>query len=166
MTERARKETAQQKSDPRDGVLHIIPADRRFIPPKEQQQQAVRRLEELVRGTPVCSAWDHEYVQVIGLFRVHRQKLVCPACGDEHTLSYDDVFYFSEALGVQPPTEIDLTMPCCDARVVLADVELGPNVGFARFGLEIAPRTTKLSAERIVALEKVLGCPLRQILSQ
>ncbi len=145
-------------------TLILIPADPKYRPSATRLNRVKLELPQLLSAGQTFTAWTSDVTQAVGLFKAESQGWTCPKCGGRGRLSSDEVTGFGEMLFVQPATAIRFSMPCCGARATLAALDFGSNIGFARFGIEIADRRKKLLPAQLTVIAERVGCPLKQIL--
>jgi hypothetical protein len=148
--------------------LRLIPADPRYIPSPEAQEQARRALAWLApRAAEVC-ATATPHVRFIDP-GANLAQIRCPACGVAVTgwrrLAMDRAWRAPASAGAESGFgSLAVSMPCCGAATSLHDLEYDWPDGFARFTLEARnPDMRDLTGAQIARLERLLGCRLRRI---
>jgi hypothetical protein len=150
-----------------DYILKIIPMDRAHVPAHETHRPALELLEQLAPGeTEIRASEELRYIDAGEALA----WIVCPRCRarldmyqESHAAWYSQV---DEQLSATDPESLTVTMPCCKADVRFTELELEDGGGFARFEIAVwNPDVSEyqLPAASMALLEKVLGCPLRQI---
>jgi hypothetical protein len=140
--------------------LEIVPTDPEFVPSEQAIALALEELKSSISEEDACDSWTSDFVQVIGLFDSNYQSMVCPRCSMETALSESDIFSIGENLFVEPPTDIEITMPCCDSRIPLSSIDFSPYVRFARFGLNFTGKKSSITDEMVKRLGYLLGGPM------
>jgi hypothetical protein len=161
-----------------DYYLSLIPEDPSYVPPADAQARAletfrafltkkapfqvkpfVRRDEPKVEIEMEVSE-DIQFVDQGENF----ESVSCPACGTRiKTKSWSgwmNKSYESKFI------DRSVTMPCCGCETELNALRYDSPAGFARFVLRALDPDVKngmLPAEKLSALEEILGCKLRQI---
>jgi len=147
-----------------DSHLEIVPLDCNYIPSDDAVSDALKKLGAETSKGEECGSWSHDYVQVIGLFDSEGQEMTCPSCGLKEVLDYSAVSALSEMLYADPADRLELTMVCCGSVAMASSVDFGDSLKFARFGITVTPRSSKLGNTTLRELGEILGCPVTQIL--
>jgi hypothetical protein len=159
-------------------VLSLIPEDPSYVPPAEAQSQALEAFHAfLTKKKPfqvkASARWDEPKVEIEldvseDIQFVDQgenfESVSCPACDTEI-----DTKSWGEWMGKSSESNFvdrSVTMPCCGCETELNALRYDWPAGFARFVLRAVDPDIKdgmLPAEKLSALEEVLGCKLRQI---
>ena len=146
-------------------TIRVIPTDPNYIPMPEAQQKATRLVREL---TPRAAEIDSQVFggpAYIGCHYTTWGGVFCPLCGADIDAWWEGAL----ARALDPVTRfarLEALTPCCGGAVSLNDLEFVEPVGFARFVIDIqdADRESLFVGEELAALEKALGCSVRQVL--
>ena len=85
----------------------------------------------------------------------------CSACGADAEPWWNDAMHAAYRTKF---SELEVTVPCCGARVSLNDLEYAWPAGFARFVLEaMNPAIKDLTEGQLKQLSDCLGCDIRRI---
>jgi hypothetical protein len=152
----------QGKSTVSNNLLIFIPTDPQYVPSVEAQQQACTYLEAVVPGADEVSAYeppDVEFVATGGNW----QGVFCPSCGMDLQMSW-----WVNAMDKASETGFDdlaVCLPCCGWAGSLNDLHYSEPTGFTRFLLVAQNPCTNVANDVDLALEQILGCPLKRIWS-
>jgi hypothetical protein len=144
-----------------DNVLIFIPTDPHYIPEPSAQQEARNLLRSFAPDADEVKAQTTDEVELV-FTGTNLERILCPVCG---TLL--DWGWWSDALDTAYSatrfTNLLVTLPCCGAAHSLNDLRYEWPTGFTRFRLE-ARNPNKRDADAVLpALERILGCQLRQM---
>jgi hypothetical protein len=148
--------------------LRLIPADPRYIPSPEAQEQARRALAWLAPRAAKVRATAAPHVRFIDP-GANLAQIRCPACGVDvagwRRLAMDRARLAPSSAGAESGFGSQgMTMPCCGAATSLHDLAYDWPAGVARFALEARdPEVRDLTGAQVAALEQLLGCRLRRI---
>ena len=146
-----------------DDFLRIIPYDPWCIPAVELRQAAVATLRRFVPDADTVEAIVSDTVQFIdpgGNF----ERVMCPRCQTEITDWCSDAMHEAYASAF---ADLSVTLPCCETRISLNDLEYDWPAGFARFVLEArsANNGGRLPSDQLAELQRLLECQLKQVLA-
>jgi hypothetical protein len=146
-----------------EDFLRLIPAEPFFLPTASAQQEAVAYLKSFAPDADSIDARVFDDIRFVDSGS-NLEKVTCPLCGKNVTDFYVDLI--DEAFQ-HVPARIDARMPCCGGSTSLNALHFDWPAGFARFFLEArnAGIGGALDGACLSALEKILGCPLRQVLA-
>lgn len=144
-----------------DNWLLVIPSDPKFVPSEPAQQEAMKQLRSFVpaaSSVDVTTSKEIRFIDCGGNWSGVR----CPRCDSDV-----EAWFFAEMTRVFDESRFQgcsAVIPCCGMSILLEDLRFGCPVGFARFMLEaVNPDVPSLSSEQTIALEKTLGCSIKQI---
>jgi len=142
-----------------DNWLQFVPADPTYRPSRAAADQAKTLLASFV---PRAHEANVEFKDAIEFIHAgsNWSRVNCPVCGT------DAEAWWSEAVGAafNNFTDLNVTAPCCGARVSLNEMKYVWPVGFASFVIEaMNPGVADLSPEQEELLASCLGCKLRKI---
>ncbi len=144
-----------------DDWLQLIPTVPTFVPEAEAARAARERFAALVGPADELLATTTAQVAFIDAGANH-ERITCPRCGTQL-----DEGWWVRALsdaGDGGFADLQVTVPCCRARLSLNDLGYDWPAGFARFVLEARnPATDDLSAEDVTELGRLLGTALRVV---
>ncbi|WP_225099717.1 hypothetical protein [Streptomyces sp. CoH27] len=159
-----------------ESVLSVIPTDPHWQPATEPGQRAAALVLELVSGAPDDPHADPDAVELdVGWHEAitavdcgsNLVGIGCPRCGGPIDPDwYRDLLEAYAEQGDGLPT-LDITTPCCTTDTSLDRLDYDWPCGFARF--EIAawnPQRFLLTPEELIAVGRILGHPVRQILAR
>ena len=144
-----------------DNFLRLIPTDPEYTPDAQAADEARAYLATLVPDADEVKAAMTSEVTFIDQ-GTNLERISCPRCGAELDESWwaDEV----ERASNTAFTQLDVTTPCCAARVSLNDLDYEWPAGFARFVLEaMNPQVRDLDESATARLATMLGTPLRRI---
>jgi hypothetical protein len=140
--------------------LSVIPNAPQFVPEPVRQQEGVRLFRSMVTRDGPVEARIHEHVQFI-VPMGNLERVSCPNCGA------DLKDWWGDALGracAGQFADLSVVTPCCQHHTTLNDLRWELPAGFARFEMEAENRGDYLQPGQLSQLERVIGCPLRQVL--
>lgn len=146
-----------------DNWIVLIPEQAGLVPPQEKHEVAVAKLRE---QTPKADAVKVEVTAKVrfehcgGAF----EGIKCPSCGKDVEIEWwqermDEDFGEDRNFKLAP-----IKLACCEVSKTLQGLDYRPPQGFARFSLvTMNSNIGVMPKEAVVALEAILGCPLRVI---
>ena len=144
-----------------DDYLRLIPTQPDFVPTVGGAESARRRLAELVPDAEEVTAIVTDDVEFIDQ-GANFERIRCPKCGRQ--LETEWWHARMDEAAVASFAALEVSMPCCGARVSLNDLIYEWPAGFARFVLEaMNPNAGDLSDVALADVAKALGAPLRKI---
>ncbi len=161
-----------------DNYLSLIPEEPSYVPPAEAQARALETFRAfLTKKRPFqvkpSARWDEPVVEIeVEVSEDIRfvdqgsnfESVSCPACGAEI-----DTESWSEWMNKSSKSDFldrSVTMSCCGRETDLNALRYDWPAGFARYILRaLNPEIENgmLPADKLSALEEILGCKLRQI---
>jgi hypothetical protein len=146
-----------------DSILYLIPELPPLVPEKDAQQRAVSALRALLPRAGRVEAVTHDKIEFINPME-NFEAAFCPHCGLNITENWRD--WMDKAYQHSHFEDLRLVMPCCSRQSDLNSLRYEWPAGFARFELTAHnPDCGWLTASDQAAIEKVLGCKLRQVLA-
>jgi hypothetical protein len=146
-----------------DNYLHLVPCDPEFDPDPPRVAEAVKLLASFLPNADDVSVRQSEEVQFIDQGE-NFERVLCPGCGSDLTELWGDWMDEAAASGFRSR---DISPPCCGAETELNGLVYEWPAAFGRFLLTaLNPRMGGwLPQDQQTAIEEILGCPLRQVLS-
>ena len=154
-----------------DLYIRVIPADPVWQPTAEAAAGAVEYLAGLFAGpddgVEVVEPVFYERITLIDGGE-YMNEVFCPRCGAAMGLDWFWNLLTPGNGGIGAPTIGDLrvTVPCCDAVVMLPQLRFEGPVGFARFEVSARNWTRQeweLSDEELALIGDILGHPVTQV---
>jgi hypothetical protein len=155
-----------------DEVLRLIPNDKCYIPPLENQELAIELLEQLCPEGEMCESEVYKEIEFIDQ-GTYLEYIICAKCKTK--LQFYKPKYNSELIEWWQDlidkeydngfNDVFIKMYCCKESVDITKLEFWQPAGFARFELSIWNPNIgrKLTEEEIKPLEETLCCKLIQI---
>ena len=155
-----------------DNYLRIIPSDPNLIPPDAVAEQIVRLLEPAFPEADEVVAETHGHPVFIDQ-GANLEAILCPACGKrlvlQPTAEIDAVlewwYELTEPLGETDVSQVQASMPCCQAAVPFSALQFDWPAGVASFEISIMnprvpdPPATELQRQ----VEALLGSPVKYV---
>jgi hypothetical protein len=139
-----------------DNYLRIIPIDPNLMPPDDVSDQSVKLLEPAFPAADKVVAETHGHPVFIDQ-GAKLEAILCPACGKRLTLQptaeVDAIhkwwYNLTEPLGESDVSQLQASMPCCEAGVPFSALQGSTGVASHRRGgtLQWHPEAWPRSAE-------------------
>lgn len=144
-----------------DYVLSIIPTSPSFVLDEGKRSDALDLFRGMVPDAEKVEFIVYDEVTFVHPFQ-NLYRIGCPKCGVELELlwwqSAMDEAYKSHF------QDLEITVPCCQSKTSLNDIDYKWTAGFASFALQASYLSRGfLSESEIKQLEDVVGSPLRQV---
>jgi hypothetical protein len=146
-----------------DTLMSFVPAERAYVPPRHQREQAVKLLRSFLPAAEEVAASFSEEIRFLDCGG-NWSGVRCPRCGGDAEGWFEDEL--SRAYEQTRFRDLAAVAPCCGGPVSLDALTFGWPVGFARFVLEARNpgwEGAALSPEQHQALEQALGCVLQVV---
>jgi len=144
-----------------DNILIFIPTDPYYIPEHSAQQEARDLLGSFAPDADEVKAQTTDEVELV-FTGTNLERILCPVCG-----MLLDWGWWSDALDAAYSatrfTNLWMTLPCCGTAHSLNDLTYEWPTGLTRFRLEVCNPNKRNADAVLPALERILGCQLRQI---